>query len=308
MMKIIKNGVLHLGFLLILGFMFFCAYRILRTTNASESTATDAAKSVTAQVGSERNAARELIKSMVTEDDYNTFVKKLGANINDPKFKAALEAGNKIGDKVKFDLNAAFTVGQLVPTQSEIDVDKSLKYPLVKEKPEILRKYLAAELDSEETFAPGGAIITTGARYVIDGHHRWSQLFLINPKIKIKAVNMEVFNPQNALKFTQMAIASVTGKIPVEKVEGKNLFTMSKDDFVTWVKSQKISDDIFAVFKEFGIGGVDAIIEYVWKNVEAMRIHNAPIKNASPRNLMPQTDTAKGWVEALEKGKVTVAH
>lgn len=299
-MKISKNGILYLVSLLILGFIFFCVYRMLRTT-------TNTAKSATTQVSTEQDATRKLIKSMVTEDDYNTFVEKLGANIDDPKFKAALEAGNKSGDKVKFDLNAAFTVGQLVPTQSEIDVDKSLKYPLVKEKPEILRKYLAATLDSQDAFAPGGAIITAGARYVIDGHHRWSQLFLINPRIKIKAVNMGVFNPQNALKFTQMAIASVTGKIPVEKVEGKNLFTMSKDDFVIWVKSQEIPEGILAVFKEYGIDGVDAIIEHVWKNAEAMRIHNAPIENASPRNLMPQTDTAEGWVEALEKGKVNVA-
>ena len=60
--------------------------------------------------------------------DYSLFVKELGDNIKDPKFINAIKSLSN-----EYPLNfktAAPVVGDLKPTQNEIDVDKSLKFPL----------------------------------------------------------------------------------------------------------------------------------------------------------------------------------
>jgi len=146
-------------------------------------------------------------------DEYEQFVQELGENIKDPKFLAVLVSGDALYDKVPFEHNVEYTCSQLIPTQSEIDVDKSLAYPLH------LDPYgkMAGGIGIPQylkggSFAPGGPIVTAGGKYIIDGHHRWSQLYLINPDAKIKAINMMVRDPIEALKITQMAIAAITKK------------------------------------------------------------------------------------------------
>jgi hypothetical protein len=235
--------------------------------------------------------------------DYSTFVKLLGDNIKDPKFLAALRAGDKYKDRVEFELDAAYPVDELIPTQNEIDVEKSLKYPLSKEDPAVLIGYLKAK--NIDKFAPGGPIITSGGKYIIDGHHRWSQLFLINPKAKIKAINMKITQPLDALKFTQMAIASIAEQLPVSLVTGKNLLTMNKTDFNLWVK-ENISQSSIDAFKKAGIDGLDKIVDYIWSNATLMQKNNAPIKDAPNRGLMPQTDKANGWLESLQEGRIDI--
>lgn len=249
-------------------------------------------------------------------DEYPQFVKELGENIKDPKFLAALNSGDALYDKIPFDHNVEYACFSLIPTQNEIDVDKSLAYPLSidpygkKAGGVGIPQYLTGG-----TFAPGGPIITAGGKYIIDGHHRWSQLYLINPLAKIKAINMQVNDPIEALKFTQMAIASITQKIPSALVEGKNLMTMTEEDFAQWIR-KNLHPDAIAAFKERGIDGFDAIFTHIWDNAKLMKAHNAPILKAPNRGLMPQTGgdpkkgipEPKGWEAALEAGKIDVRH
>ena len=64
----------------------------------------------------------------ILKADYPTFVQKLGDNIKDPKFIQAIKS---IADKDPIqttDISPKVTA--LKPTQNEIDVDRSLKFPL----------------------------------------------------------------------------------------------------------------------------------------------------------------------------------
>lgn len=253
---------------------------------------------------------QEKLRSMLGKE-YDVFVKELGQNIDDPKFLAALNAGDRVLDKVEFDHNAEYRVCDLIPTQNEIDVDKSLKYPLLKESEETLEKYLEGK---GGPFAPGGSpIITAGGKYIIDGHHRWSQLYLINTNAKIKAINIKIDDPQEALKVVQLAIASTSGKIPTALVEGKNLLTMSPTDFSKWIAGN-ISENAIKAFRKASFKGSDlsneelkkTIADYIWQNVIQMRNENHPISKAPSRGLMPQTDSAKGWDKRLEAGEVNI--
>jgi len=138
---------------------------------------------------------------------------------------------------------------------------------------------------------------------------------LINPNARIKALNMRIDDPVMALKVVQMAIGSVSKKIASSVVEGKNLLTMKKEDFDKWIR-ENMKQSAINAFGAAGMLGSSAaydaekskqiIIDYIWKNAQKMRSENAPIKNASQRGIMPQTDNATGWSKVLEEGAIDI--
>ena len=293
-----------MSFIVMLGLIYSTTYQAPQPYKIKAPTQpTQLIKGATRQTAPAIDPAKAELRKLLGEQDYVAFVEELGKNIDDPKFMAVLKAGSgdqqKHDDVVHFDHNVSYPCSRLIPTQSEIDVEKSLKYPLTIDSSMVLQ-YLKGGV-----FTPGGPIVTAGNKWIIDGHHRWSQLYLINPAAKISAMNMRMNDPARALKTAQLAIAAETGHIASSTVEGKNLFTMSKDDFAMWIRtniSQKATDD----FAKGGINGVEAIIDHIWKNAERMKKYNQPIKGASNRGYMPQTDTASGWDTELEKGEINV--
>ena len=228
------------------------------------------------------------IKDLLKQD-YDTFVNKLNVDVQDKKFQDAIKA---LSDKapVKF-TEIAPTVGNLKPTQNEIDVDKSLKFPLTNAQ--------SAELCLKGgTVAVAGKRIITagGGKYIIDGHHRWSQVCALNPEAKIAAVDLsDIKDPFKALKATQLGIAADLGKVPVAKVEGRNLLKIGKDELIAYV--QKVTTpEVLEVFKKYKKGDdAKAVAEYIWTNVEKMQADNQPVSGAPKRDIMPQTDDATNW-------------
>jgi hypothetical protein len=243
--------------------------------------------------------------------DYSLFVKELGDNIKDPKFIAAIKS---LSDKYPLNFSSVNpTVGDLKPTQNEIDIDKSLKFPLT-------------NADSARICLKGGIIAVAGKRiitggggkFIIDGHHRWSQVCALNPEAKIAAIDLsDIKNPIKALKATQLGIAADLGEVPTATVEGSNLLKIGKDALRVYIV-KTITPKIVQVFIAKGIGkgrsvfakiaaktkplqeAPDqstklAIANYIWKNVEQMQQKNQPVPGAPERGIMPQTDDAKDW-------------
>jgi hypothetical protein len=221
--------------------------------------------------------------------DYPLFVKELGDNINDPKFKEAIKS---LSDKYPINFKTVNPiVGELKPTQNEIDVDKSLKFPLSSaESAEVCLKGAVIAV-------AGKRIITSGeGKYIIDGHHRWSQVCAINPNAKIAAIDLtDIKDPFNALKATQLGIAADLGKVPVAEVKGTNLITIGRDDLVAYVE-KNIKPEVIEVFKKYKKGNdAKSIGEFIWTNVEKMQKDNKPVSGAPKRGIMPQTDDATKW-------------
>lgn len=221
--------------------------------------------------------------------DYSLFVKELGDNIKDPKFIAAIKS---LSDKYPLNFRSANpTVGDLKPTQNEIDVDKSLKFPLT-------------NADSARVCLNGGIIAVAGKRiitggggkFIIDGHHRWSQVCALNPQAKIAAIDLsDIKDPMKALKATQLGIAADLGKIDTQKVEGQNLLKMGKDSLIKYVV-KTITPDVVEEFKAAGKGDTpEKIGQFIWTNVDKMQKDNQPVPGAPERGIMPQTDDAKNW-------------
>jgi len=257
------------------------------------------------------NAEQEL--KNILKANYPTFVQKLGDNINDPKFRQAIKS---IADKDPIqttDISPKVTA--LKPTQNEIDVDKSLKFPLTD------ATSAAVCLKGGAVSIAGKNIVTGGGgKFIIDGHHRWSQLYCMNPEASITALDISnITDPIAGLKATQLGIAADSGKIETQKVEGQNLLKMGKDALVAYVV-KTITPQVVQVFVANGIGkgrsafakvaaktkplqeAPDqttklAIANYIWKNVEQMQQNNQPVSGAPGRGIMPQTDDAKKWTD-----------
>lgn len=242
---------------------------------------------------------------------YDVFVQKLGELADDPKFVAAMKGGvidgNPNDEKFTFDSPKFLPVSQLIPTQKEIDVEKSLKYPLSGEYPRLTREIMEGKAVTVK-----GPIVTLNDKYIIDGHHRWSQVYVSNVDCKIECMNIETkqTDPLLVLKAVQIAIAASIKEVPTAVVEGGNLLEIGQDALEKYVE-RHLSDVTFKIMQE--TSPQDIVFEthedatsYYWKNVELMQDHNKPVPGAPERDVMPQTDVDKtgGWKEEMQSGEV----
>lgn len=272
-----------------------------------------------------RGLASYIFEEVQWGSKYEAFVSALAGAASDPKVKAFISAGqldkNPDDDKFSF-VEKAILVTDLRPTQNEIDVDKSLAYPM--KKPSDFVKYVNGD---GQTFAPGGPIVTYDGKYVIDGHHRWSQVYSCNSRAMIQAVDIQLpgLDPLDVLKAVQAAIAISAGKVPMQSVKGSNLLKLDKTGLKSWMKKkvspkfyEAVMTDTAAMEKmksmtttseqtAMGLAMAESMVfEYIWKNVQAMQAQSQPVPGAPKRDFMPQTDNID-WKTPLEKGLVDIA-
>lgn len=248
--------------------------------------------------------------------NYETFVKRLDANIEDPRFLDAVRAMVRMGSKIK-PRDIAVRCEELRPTQNEVVLDKSLSFSL--KKPRSVEAALSAS--SPVTVAGKPIVTSNGGRFVIDGHHRWSELYCMNPEAEIAAVDIgDLGTPEQALKSVQIGIAATIGDVPTASGGGINLFQIDEGTLTNYVASA-MTDEVVEVFKRMrpemfsekneqwsppdrGQKNLDfrhdqsvaAIAKYVWENVRQLQSKARPVAPAPDREVMPQTDDAgEGW-------------
>ena len=254
---------------------------------------------------------------------YEAFIKTLGEGANDKKLIAAIASGlndkNKEDDVFDFTVKVGIPVRGCKPTQSEVVIDKSLSFPLTKLDKGSLETLLTS--GKGKSYTAGGPIVVFSdgtTNYVIDGHHRWSQVHAVNPDAFITGMVMTskiAMDAKEVLKAVQMAILKVVqdnapgAELPAAKGAGEdveaNLFTCSEGRLKKYV-ADNASKDFLDVAKEVGKieeDTVEAAGDYIWKNVLDLRKNSSPIEGATKRELMPQTDGA----DNLKDGKATAA-
>lgn len=205
-------------------------------------------------------------------------------------------------------------VATLVPTQNEIDMDKSLKFPLTQASQ--LQTYFAGGII--QPF--GNPIVTSNdGTYIVDGHHRWSAIVLINPYTQVTALDLGyVPTPQTALKEAQMGVVAQKGYLASETAPGDNLYTIEEPVFDAWVRRTiEGGSETEAVLKVFGtylgfnvtttpIDEQYTIVQdYLWGNVLRMRELNPFVPTAPSRAVMPQTDPLPVVQEYLASGALS---
>jgi hypothetical protein len=184
----------------------------------------------------EEEAAFDLEK--ILGDEYTRFVGWLGNNIKDGKVRKFIASGLDDGGDPADDMfgfsDAAVAVSKLIPTQKEVDIDKSLGWPLVKTQ----GKGFINNVSTNGPFTMGSPIVIFNGKWIVDGHHRWSQLYACNRNATITAINMtssRLKDPLTALKAVQMSIGAVTGEIPTAEVEGINLLDLKENVLKQWI-------------------------------------------------------------------------
>jgi hypothetical protein len=137
-----------------------------------------------------------------------------------------------------------------------------------------------------------------GIYYIIDGHHRWSQIYCLNPNARmvVRIIrSQELFrNADDVLKLVQMQlfIAKDGGELPQATVDSAyNLYTIDEDGFKKWVEST-ITDEARRILNQYVKEQKPA--DYLWNNVVVMRKEAQPTPNAHGRGDMPQTDKVSG--------------
>jgi len=260
--------------------------------------------------------------------DYDSFIKALTgvsgipssetvAEI-DPKVKAVLNMGRRdknLQDEIIKYSTPQLNVKDLKPTQSQIGLADSIGFIAFKDP-----NGAKSSLSGASNFG-GGAILTADNKYILDGHHRWSQVFMINPDATIPCVNinLNVSSGEEALKVIQLAIAATYGdpdKPGSLFMKPASAVTDLFDDSITGQKGEKIPELLKRIFKgdpkvvKMPKGGnldnvsifMD-ILKEAWDTdddgvVEKLAKHATMIKSYRPENaparaIMPQpSDTA----------------
>ena len=242
----------------------------------------------------------KLIKKL-RKTSYDKLGDALEDIVSDPKLYAILSEGFGEGELSKVKMSSepeAISVAKLLPTQSEIGLDNSLKFPLSND---------CTQLFSGEPVTIVAPIVTYNGQYVIDGHHRWSQLYMMNPDAKINAINFEYEDqsPFRALRNFQGAIAVANKKVPKSYSKVNNVYDMS-DDAIEDYLEKNLSDDCLDSLIDAGVcDDRDSAIEYLMDNIARLQDENFPFSPKAPkREYMPQTDEKA--LDIAEEGQTNI--
>lgn len=246
------------------------------------------------------------------EEDFNTLINTLQNNsfeelgdelndvVNDPKLYDLLAMGFGDGELADVKMSSSPTalyVTSLLPSQSEIGLDNSLSYPL---------KQDCSHLFDDKPIKIVAPIVTYRKTFIVDGHHRWSQLYMINPNAKIEAINFNYDQPSpyRALRNFQGAIAVANKDVPKSYSKVNNVYDMSKDQIKSYV-DKNIQDVCWKSLVEVGVcEDRESAIEYITNNALTLKRDNFPPTNAPDREYMPQTDDKS--IEVAKKGQTNI--
>ena len=231
----------------------------------------------------------ELI-SMLLGKKYPEAIEFIDDIIKDPKLKFILSLGfgGKFADlKLKLQKTNIAAV-KLIPTQNEIGLDETLKY---------LMKGEHIDMCFEPSVMIKHPVVTFQGTFIIDGHHRWSEIFATNPNANIECINISGnLSPLSMLKAVQATIGSNLGKLVIKNTEGKNLFKCSKKELEEYLENCPEST-IKKLQKYY-----DNPLKSVLENCLNLKINNTPILNAPNRGEMPQTSKDPELFKDLKTG------
>lgn len=240
---------------------------------------------------------RKELEDLLKKLDYEGYVDKLNEMLKDPRLAEIIKDtfGGPLGTvKLKM-INKSIPVGVLLPTQNEIDFGKSLNRGLTEGCTASIDKYF------KEPVELGIPLVTYRQGFIIDGHHRWSQVCSFNRDGKMLCIDFEGGNmsPVEFLKAVQGSIAATlvsqgenSPQLPVASVKpGMNLLKMGEKEIRNKIE-ENITDECVDALSKYvkEVTDMDSAIDYLVDNAITMQKNNPCIDNASTRPYMPQTD------------------
>ena len=197
-------------------------------------------------------------------------------------------------------------------------------------------EWLTAQMKSANpTFTFNSPIVvaqTADGFVVLDGHHRWSQAMMINPKgkINVQGFNAENLSADDVLQALHLGIYAVSGQAGVKSAKGGNLFAAGEQDIKAYMDSSErkvnpatfepdpngVAPYIAAYMRAFGIedpaDGETGAKAYAKSAIAS--IADSIVPGAPARTKMPQTDvevnpgaSPAAVAQALKTGDVNYA-
>ena len=211
---------------------------------------------------------------------------------SDPDFQKIANAGKTDGDESDEVISVKETstlASKLYATQMEIGFDKSLKDAMTN-----AFKCVDYAFESKVTMgSPDGRVPlltaqVAGKKVVLDGHHRWSLCFMINPNADMMVTEMQMpsgATDENALVIMQMAIAAKASKVVTKTISGTDLMGVSSDVVSKYVL-ENIAPEGIEAFKK-GDPKLDSAEAIAAHMAEAHKII-LKRKGEFERKIMPQ--------------------
>jgi hypothetical protein len=235
----------------------------------------------------------ELEKKSITVSE---FVEKFKKIASDSKVQAILKAGQTDGDQTDEKLDyteGLISVKGLIPTQSEIGFNQSIQNILTDQYGS-LDSILSGNADV------GGPIVIYNGKYIIDGHHRWSQVYAANPEAKMKALNIKGnLEPTQILKIVHLAIAVKVGGVPSADPKGINILNGIEESKVLEAVNSELSEKAKEIWSKYGHKDNASISKHIYDNLSNLINNNKPVDGAPGRKHMPQTDVGVGKDKGL---------
>jgi len=235
------------------------------------------------------------LRSWLKSKNYEAYLDTLNIMLKDPKVKGLLidGFGKDLGD-IDFKYEPKdIAAKDLQPIQKEIDLDKSVKHILTKEKN-------VENVLNEPVVVDNMPIVTFNDKYIIDGHHRWIEVAMMHPESKLLCYNYTSdISVSEMLKAVQGSIAAVMAehdkeKIPSETVNGNNIYAMSDESIATYINhtvTQCVLNKMIEVNIDKDVDGQEAGVDYLIKRLKDIKNNYKPVF-AHEREDMPQLTKA----------------
>ncbi len=242
------------------------------------------------------------LKTWLKDKNYPDYVATLNRMLKDDKARVLLQDGfgGELGNiKFKFQPRLIRTAS-LIPTQSEIDVEQSLT--------RALKNVTNINNIFKDTVVVGGVpIVTFRGNYIIDGHHRWAEVAMVNPDGKMLCFDYDAdISPIQMLKAVQGAIAAVCAKqsrkLPSSEVNAQNIYDKNwTPDKMRKYISDTVTDSVIKELQKHypECNTKDSVVDMLVENIVSFKVNNPPVYNAQERTVMPQA--AKAGTKAGDK-------
>lgn len=247
----------------------------------------------------------EQLMDWLKNKKYTDYVKTLDKMLEDPKAKTLLEDGfgKDLGD-IDFEFRPRLIkAGSLIPTQADIDVSKCLDKALTQVdniKNDFTDKIVVTDMP----------IVTFRGNYVIDGHHRWAEVAMVNPDGKMLCFDYDAeISPIQMLKAVQGSIAAVLAsrdkkqEMPKSKTQKQNIYDSkwTPEKILKYI-NDTITDEVVEELMQHypKCNEKSEVVKILADNLVQFKVNNPPIDKAPERAEMPQTDKA-GSIEGDKK-------
>ena len=280
---------------------------------------------LTPEQQAERERESLVLANIFKRLNYDKYLKLLDALASDDQaYKEIKAMMRKELTGVKVYLQR-IPVSILTPTQNEIGLSDSLQYPFehppttnyspyeppenkipvhLREERQLFSKEKVPQLSdlknvetrdffSNKTIYIKDPIVTYNHKYVIDGHHRWSELYMINPYAHIACLNIEPIKkeePLQMLKLIQRFILMKKSQKRSEKAGFINVFTANEYVLKQYIRANMTQGFVDYYMKRTGVTKFEDVVNSIYKNIRKFQIEKKPIENAPMRLLMPQMD------------------